>query len=68
MPSRARKVELFARTKELIESYSKILIVGCNNVGSSQMAIIRKALRGKAIVRVLPICCLSLFFRQENFD
>jgi len=50
MPSRERKVAYFARTKELFEEYSKILIVGANNVGSKQFQDIRIALRGKAVV------------------
>lgn len=50
MPSRERKVEYFARTKQLFEEYNKILVVGANNVGSRQFQDIRIALRGKAVV------------------
>lgn len=50
MPSRERKIEYFARAKELFTEYRKILIVGANNVGSKQFQQIRASLRGKAIV------------------
>eukprot|EP00512_Aurantiochytrium_limacinum_P003846 CAMPEP_0171495562 /NCGR_PEP_ID=MMETSP0958-20121227/6211_1 /TAXON_ID=87120 /ORGANISM="Aurantiochytrium limacinum, Strain ATCCMYA-1381" /LENGTH=325 /DNA_ID=CAMNT_0012029559 /DNA_START=105 /DNA_END=1082 /DNA_ORIENTATION=+ len=50
MPSRERKAELFARTKELFAEYNKILLVGANNVGSKQIQQIRIALRGKAVL------------------
>jgi large subunit ribosomal protein LP0 len=50
MPSRERKAEYFVRAKELISEYSKILIVGVNNVGSKQFQQIRIALRGKAVI------------------
>ncbi|GBG32197.1 60S acidic ribosomal protein P0 [Hondaea fermentalgiana] len=50
MPSRERKAELFARTKELFAEYNKILLVGANNVGSKQIQQIRIALRGQAVV------------------
>lgn len=50
MPSRERKIEYFARAKQLFTEYRKILIVGANNVGSRQFQHIRQALRGKAVV------------------
>jgi len=50
MPSRERKNEYFIRVKQMFADFSKILIVGCNNVGSKQFQQIRMALRGKAIV------------------
>jgi len=42
-----RKQAYFNKLGKLIEEYPKILIVGADNVGSNQMARIRKALRGK---------------------
>jgi len=42
-----RKQAYFNKLGKLIEEYPKILIVGADNVGSNQMAKIRKALRGK---------------------
>ncbi len=50
MPSRERKAEYFARVKQMYAEYTKILVVGCNNVGSKQFQQIRTALRGKAVV------------------
>jgi large subunit ribosomal protein LP0 len=40
----------FEKLIKLIDEYPKIFIVGCDNVGSAQMAKIRHALRGKAVV------------------
>jgi large subunit ribosomal protein LP0 len=48
--STERKAWYFQRLEELLGSYSKILVVQCDNVGSRQMAQIRMALRGKAVV------------------
>jgi len=45
-----RKEEYFAKFKDYLEKYNKILIVGADNVGSSQMQKIRTTLRGKAEV------------------
>jgi len=45
-----RKQEYFNRLIKLLEENPKILIVGADNVGSSQMQKIRQALRGKGIV------------------
>jgi len=42
-----RKQAYFNKLGKLIEEYPKILIVGADNVGSNQMAKIRKAMRGK---------------------
>lgn len=46
----ARKQAYFGRLIELINEYPKIFIVGADNVGSAQMAKIRHALRGKAVL------------------
>eukprot|EP01114_Cavostelium_apophysatum_P004930 TRINITY_DN153_c0_g1_i1.p1 TRINITY_DN153_c0_g1~~TRINITY_DN153_c0_g1_i1.p1 ORF type:complete len:337 (+),score=109.58 TRINITY_DN153_c0_g1_i1:70-1011(+) len=46
----ARRQGYFGRLIKLIDEYPKILIVGADNVGSSQMAKVRHSLRGKAIV------------------
>jgi len=46
----ARKNAYFEKLIKLIDEYPKIFIVGCDNVGSAQMAKIRHALRGKAVV------------------
>jgi large subunit ribosomal protein LP0 len=45
-----RKQEYFNRLIKLLEENPKILIVGADNVGSSQMQKIRQALRGKGTV------------------
>jgi len=46
----ARRSSYFPRLIKLIDEYPNIFIVGVDNVGSAQMAKIRHALRGKAIV------------------
>jgi len=45
-----RKQEYFNKLIKLLEENPKILIVGADNVGSSQMQKIRQALRGKGVV------------------
>lgn len=46
----ARKQAYFGKVIKLLDEYPNIFIVGCDNVGSNQMAKIRHALRGKAII------------------
>lgn len=46
----ARRQTYFGRLVKLLDEYPKILVVGCDNVGSAQMAKIRSSLRGKAVV------------------
>lgn len=48
--SQKRKQEYFGRLLDLLDQYPRLLIVGCNNVGSSHMQKIRKSLRGKAVL------------------
>ncbi|KAH8072238.1 hypothetical protein JL720_11280 [Aureococcus anophagefferens] len=48
--SRERKQEYFEKMEGLLDDYSKIFIVHCDNVGSKQFQQIRIALRGKAVV------------------
>jgi large subunit ribosomal protein LP0 len=48
--SAGRKQAYFAKLISYLDEYPKILIVGVDNVGSSQMQKIRKTLRGKAAV------------------
>jgi len=43
-----RKQQYFAKLLNLLDTYQKVLIVGCDNVGSNQMQSIRTSLRGKA--------------------
>jgi len=50
MPSRERKAEYFKQMTVLLDEFSTIVIVGCDNVGSNQMQKIRMSLRGKAVV------------------
>jgi large subunit ribosomal protein LP0 len=49
MPS-AKKVQYAKQLNELLDTYDKIMIVGCDNVRSRQMQNIRIALRGKAVM------------------
>jgi len=46
--SAERKKEYFERMKMLLADYSKAFIVGVDNVGSKQLQMTRKGLRGKA--------------------
>jgi large subunit ribosomal protein LP0 len=48
--SAERKTWYFQRLQDLLDSYTKIMLVQCDNVGSKQMADIRMALRGQAVV------------------
>ena len=45
MPTRERKGEYFTRMKGLLEAYETVLVVGLDNVGSLQLATVRKQLR-----------------------
>jgi len=46
--TRQKKAEYFERLVSLLTEYPKILVVSCDNIGSSHMQKIRRALRGKA--------------------
>lgn len=46
----ARKQAYFGKLIKLIDEYPRIFVVGADNVGSAQMAKIRHALRGKAVL------------------
>jgi large subunit ribosomal protein LP0 len=46
--TKQRKQAYFAKLIELLDKYPKLIIVGCDNVGSFHMQTIRKSLRGKA--------------------
>lgn len=48
--TRDKKIQYFAKLKELLTEYKSIFIVGVDNVSSQQMHEIRKALRGDAQV------------------
>lgn len=48
--TRDKKVQYFAKLKELLTEYKSIFVVGVDNVSSQQMHEIRKALRGEATV------------------
>ncbi|KAJ8600555.1 hypothetical protein CTAYLR_007917 [Chrysophaeum taylorii] len=48
--SRERKQEYFEKMEKLLDTYMKIFIVSCDNVGSKQFQQIRIALRGQAVV------------------
>mmetsp|Transcript_12688 Transcript_12688/g.29160 ORF Transcript_12688/g.29160 Transcript_12688/m.29160 type:complete len:323 (-) Transcript_12688:89-1057(-) len=45
-----RKQDFKERLEGLLDEYTKVLVVGADNVGSNQMHQIRRALRGKALV------------------
>lgn len=48
--SKDRKYQLADELKEHFDTYQKLFIVDCDNVGSDQLHAIRKHLRGKALV------------------
>jgi large subunit ribosomal protein LP0 len=48
--SAERKQEYFDKLRNLLDNYTKVLLVNVDNVGSSQMQQIRMCLRGKAEV------------------
>jgi large subunit ribosomal protein LP0 len=48
----AKKQQFFDKLKALLAEYSKILIVGADNVGSHLMQKIRHALRGQALIQM----------------
>jgi len=45
-----KKAEYFTKIVNLLQDYSKILLVICDNIGSAHMQRIRKSLRGKAVL------------------
>jgi len=45
-----KKSEYFEKLHKLLQEYSRILIVLCDNIGSSHMQRIRRELRGKAVL------------------
>jgi len=45
-----KKAEYFDKLYKLLSEYSRILIVSCDNIGSSHMQKIRRELRGKAVL------------------
>lgn len=47
---RARKEELAEQLEELFDTYSKLFVVGVDNVSSNQLHEIRKSLRGEAVI------------------
>jgi len=47
---KVRKAAYFAKLQKLLDEYSKIFIVGADNVGSHHMQQIRLALRGKGVL------------------
>ena len=48
--STERKEEYFETFKELLTTYTKCFVVSVDNVGSAQLQVTRKALRGKAAI------------------
>lgn len=48
--TREKKVQYFAKLRELLESHKSIFVVGVDNVSSQQMHEVRKSLRGQATV------------------
>lgn len=48
--TKEQKAEYFSKLKSLVEEYKSCFIVTVDNVGSQQMHMIRKSLRGQAVV------------------
>eukprot|EP01053_Blabericola_migrator_P001096 Blabericola_migrator_1__1095@NODE_127_length_13302_cov_126_428410_g112_i0_p5_GENE_NODE_127_length_13302_cov_126_428410_g112_i0NODE_127_length_13302_cov_126_428410_g112_i0_p5_ORF_typecomplete_len319_score83_73RL10P_insert/PF17777_1/2_3e23Ribosomal_L10/PF00466_20/2_7e23Ribosomal_L10/PF00466_20/1_2e04Ribosomal_60s/PF00428_19/1_6e13_NODE_127_length_13302_cov_126_428410_g112_i042215177 len=60
-----KKQAYFARLNELIENYTQIMVVEADNVGSKQMAQIRFALRGKAVILMGKNTMIRTCLRQN---
>merc|ERR1739848_8387 len=50
MPSKERKEEYCEKLRALFTKYTKILVVGADNVGSGHMQSIRQSIRGKGVL------------------
>jgi large subunit ribosomal protein LP0 len=50
MAKKEKKLEYFKKVEKLFQEYTKIMIVGVDNVSSSLMQKCRVALRGKAVI------------------
>jgi len=48
--TKQKKAEYFERLISYLETYPKILVVSCDNIGSAHMQKIRRSLRGKAVI------------------
>jgi large subunit ribosomal protein LP0 len=48
--TKQKKADYFERLVSYLETYPKMLVVSCDNIGSSHMQMIRKSLRGKAVL------------------
>jgi large subunit ribosomal protein LP0 len=48
--TKQKKAEYFERLISYLETYPRILVVSCDNIGSAHMQKIRKVLRGRAVI------------------
>jgi large subunit ribosomal protein LP0 len=48
--TKQKKADYFERLVSYLETYPKMLVVSCDNIGSSHLQKIRKSLRGKATI------------------
>ena len=69
MSARQKKELYFAKLHQILEEYSKLFIVDINHVSSKQVADIRKALRGEAILlfgkKTMIRCCINKFIEEH---
>jgi len=65
MPS-AKKIAYAQQLNELLDTYDKIMIVGCDNVRSRQMQNIRIALRGKAVMLMGKNTLISKIIKDRS--
>jgi large subunit ribosomal protein LP0 len=68
----AKKVKYEAKVSHLLETYEKVLIVGCDHVGSKQFQDIRASLRGRAVVlmgkNTLIKKCIRVYVERTGDD
>ena len=50
MPADSRRGEYFDKLKKLLSEYPRIILVGCDNIGSNHMQKIRQSIRGEAVL------------------
>eukprot|EP01067_Filipodium_phascolosomae_P000123 Filipodium_phascolosomae@DN1100_c0_g1_i1.p1 len=66
----AKKKAYFAQLKDLVNEYTTVLVISIDNVGSKQFALVRQALRGKAVImggkNTMMRTCLKDEIEKEN--
>jgi len=69
--NKSKKEDYFGKMKVMLETYTKVFVVTVNNVGSQQMNVTRKQMRGKAEILMGKNTLMKKVlkdFLQENPD